>query len=128
MTTPLEEVLASSHPRPNPCLEPHLEEGSFFIECLSSDNLLHGFPYAHLLNYRIEANPELERSPSAPPERLSLWFSTHQVLILGWHLDSLRYYLRKGAGITLKPLDPRYQNLQPKECFISEVTVLPAEK
>jgi hypothetical protein len=48
------------------------------------------------------------------------------VLILGWQLDSLRSLLRNGTGLTIKAMDSRYANLKPKECFVSDVAVLPA--
>jgi hypothetical protein len=55
-----------------------------------------------------------------------LWFSTHQVVILGWHLQSIRTCIRHAQGFTVKALDPRYANLQPKECFVSDIAVLTA--
>ena len=64
--------------------------------------------------------------PKAPPERLSLWFSSHDVLITGWHLDHLRQLLRSGRSYTVTATDPRYLNLKPKECFVAEVIVLNA--
>lgn len=125
MTTPLEEVCP---PRPvNPCLEEH-GGAVFFLECVTADGRVHGFPYSHLTNYLLDPNPALEHAADAPPERLSLWFSTHQVLILGWRLDDIRYFLRKATGITIKALDPRYANLKPNMCFVSEVAVLSARE
>lgn len=111
----------------SPCIQLHTVEGAFSLECVSSDGRLHGFPYYHLANYRLEPNPALERTAGAPPERLALSFSTHEVVILGRQLDSLRNLISKTAGITVKPLESRYENLDPKECFVSEITVSPNE-
>jgi hypothetical protein len=122
MTTPLSELT----PTVNPCLSVYSQEGAFFLECVTREGRVYGFPYSHLSNYILEPNPTIEDAPDAPPDRLSLWFSAHQVIILGWQLDELRSLIRKGTGVTVKALEPRYANLEPKKCFVSEVAVLSA--
>ena len=121
MTTPLDDIV----PPPNPCLG-HPKEGAFFLECATRDGRVYGFPYSHLSNYLLEPNPALEDASDAPPERLSLWFPTHQVLILGSHLSQACDLIRAGSGVTFKPLDSRYANLKPKECFVSSIIIIPA--
>jgi len=124
--TPLEEV-TGKQPTPNRCLEKH-DEATFFLECVTLDGRVHGFPYSHLSNYLLEPNPALEHASDAPPERLSLWFSTHQVLILGWRLDEIRSFLHKASGITIKAADSRYANLDLTHCHVSEVAVLSTQE
>lgn len=114
-------------PPANPCLKKH-GDIAFFIECVTADGRVYGFPYSHLSNYLLEPNPALEHSSEAPPERLSLWFSTHQVLILGWCLDEIRLLLRDGTSVTITTREYRYAHLQPKMCFVSEVAVLSARE
>jgi hypothetical protein len=47
------------------------------IDCLTRDERVHGFPYSQLINYVLEANPDLQSHRDAPPERLTIvfWFS-----------------------------------------------------
>ena len=126
VTSPLEEVLQRRSRHSNPCLG-HPKEGALFLECVTRDGRVYGFPYSHLTNYLLEPNPAIEDASDAPPQRLSLWFPTHLVVILGWYLSQASDLIRSGAGLTLKPLDSRYANLKPEECFICEVAVLAAE-
>jgi hypothetical protein len=99
---------------------------SLFLEAVTRQGRVYGFPLAQVVNYLLEANPDLELDAQAPPERFSLWFSTHDVLLLGWRLDHLRQLLRKGQSFTVTAADPRYLNVKPKECFVAEVIVLNA--
>lgn len=119
--------VSENRPPANPCIQTH-SDVTLFLECVSSDGRVYGFAYSHLSSYRLEPNPAFEHAPDAPPERLALWFSTHQVLILGSQLDRLRDLIRKGAGFTVKPLETRYANLHQAECFVAEVTVLPQDE
>jgi hypothetical protein len=53
------------------------------------DARIYGFVYAHLLSYLAEKNPAAELQPDVPADRLTLAFSTHDVILLGWRLNTL---------------------------------------
>jgi len=55
------------------CIEFHLPE-----------HKRHGFTTGQLIEYTLEPNPEAEDDKSQPRQRLSLAFSTADVVILGW--------------------------------------------
>jgi hypothetical protein len=62
---------------------------SFGIDFQPLDGRIYGFVYAHLLSYLAEKNPAAELQPDALADRLSLAFSTHDVVLLGWRLNAL---------------------------------------
>lgn len=103
------------------CLNEHTHP--FFIECTPAQGQVQGFPLPHLVRYFLEANPDLDGSPAAPPERLLLQFSTHHVRIAGWHLQAILQLLRAGKTFSLQALDSRYLDLNTKTPFVTEIAV-----
>jgi hypothetical protein len=116
-------TMNTPQPQQAPSVQEHSGQ-SLFLEAVTRQGRVHGFPLAQLVHYLLEANPELENDSKAPPERLLLWFSSHDLILTGWHLDHLRQLLRKGQSFTVTASDPRYLNLKPKECFVADVNVL----
>jgi hypothetical protein len=98
---------------------------SLTIDCLTRDERVHGFPYSQLINYVLEANPALQSNRDAPPERLTIGFSSHDVVVLGWRLQSLAALLHNAKLGTIRTLDIRYGNLSKIETFIAEIIVTP---
>ena len=98
---------------------------SIALDFVLRDGRVHGFPYAYLLNYLLEKNESGSGNGAddAPPERLSIWFSTHDVMVTGWRLDALRHLLRAGRIATVTARDPRYSNLDTKKPFVGEIVV-----
>ena len=98
---------------------------SIALDFVLRDGRVHGFPYAYMLNYLLEKNESRTGNGEGetPPERLSIWFSTHDVMILGWRLDALRHLLRSGRIATLTAREARYANLDTKKPFVAEITV-----
>ena len=103
-----------------PCVEEN-KGHSLCLEFVTRDGRVYGFPYVHLLNYLLEKNPD--GSENDPPERLSLWFSTHDVLVLGWRLDALRSLLREGKVACVTAKEPRYANLNAQKPFVGEIVI-----
>jgi len=95
------------------------------IDFVSRDGRIHGFPYSQLVNYLFDANPEIQGGREAPPERLTLQFSSHDVILTGWRLNELRPLLRSAKIATISALDPRYVTLAPRKLFIAEIVVTP---
>src|ERR1700677_2881863 len=49
----------------------------------------HGFHTSQLIGNTIEPNPDARDERDAPPQKFTLAFSTADVVILGWRLESL---------------------------------------
>jgi hypothetical protein len=95
------------------------------LDFLTRDGRIHGFPYSQLTTYQIDPNPALERRSDAPPERLTLLFSTHDVILTGWRLHALRPLLHSAKLAALCAADPRYAHVARNKPFIAEITVNP---
>lgn len=106
----------------SPSIQEHKESG-YFLEFVSREGQVYGFPYAQLIHYRLEPNPALETAPGALPDQLTIWFSALNVVITGWHLEAIRILLRSGKNFSVTAIDPRYRNLQPKECFVAKIKI-----
>ena len=82
-----------------------------------------------MLNYLSEKNPDADLQPDVPADRFSFWFSTHDVVLVGWRLSALVPLLRHGRIASIVALDSRYYALaEPKAAFISDIIVCPAQK
>jgi hypothetical protein len=92
------------------------------------DGRVYGFPYAHLLNYVCEKNPVYAAHPDVPPDRFSLTFSTHNVVLLGWRLSGLVPLLRQGKLASVIAVPTRYYGLSKDEPFIADIKVSLAQK
>lgn len=98
------------------------------LEFHEQEGRIHGFPYGHLLNYLLERNPDAESQPNAPADRFSLWFSTHDVVLLGWRLAGIAALLRHGRLAAIHAADARFYGLSAKEPFVSAIIVRAAQK
>ena len=110
-----------NHEEPR-CIE-EAEHPVLMLDFLSRDGRIHGFPYSQLVNYLLDANPELERAKDAPRERLTLCFSTHDVIVTGWRLTALRPLLQSARLAALCAADPRYANVARTKPFFAEISV-----
>jgi len=95
------------------------------LDFFARDGRIHGFPYSLLTNYQFDPNPALERRSEAPPERLTLLFSTHDVILTGWRLHALRPLLHSARLAGLRAADTRYTHIARNKPFIAEITVQP---
>jgi hypothetical protein len=102
----------------------HNGSHSLCLDFKTRDGRVYGFAYAHLLSYLLEKNPDGDKD-GLPPEKLSIWFSTHDVILFGWRLDSARVLLRDGRISSILAEDPRYLNLEPDQGFVSEIQISP---
>ena len=106
------------------CIE-ETEHPVLILDFLARDGRIHGFPYSQLVNYLLDPNPDVQRGKDAPPDRLSLEFSTHDVVVTGWRLNALRPLLHSARIAALCAADPRYANVSRNKPFIAEITVKP---
>lgn len=98
-------------------------ELSRYVEFIASDGRAYGFPLAHLVNYVLEANPESDGDKDAPPDRLTFYFSSHDVVLLGWRLMRLTAALRKERLPSIATTEQRYASVAAKEPFVSQIKV-----
>ena len=63
---------------------------------IADDGREYQFSYAHYLNLIRSANPELENNPKAPRERMEIYFSTGEVVVLGSYMSRVSGYVQKG--------------------------------
>jgi hypothetical protein len=98
---------------------------SLMIDCITRDERVHGFPYSQLINYVLESNPTFQSNRDAPPERLTIGFSSHDVVVLGWRMRGLTTLLHDAKAGTIRTIDGRYGNLNQVEPFIAEIIVTP---
>jgi len=107
---------------------PPIEPSPLALDFRDSLGRVWGFPYGHLLNYQLDKNPNAELHAATPPDRLSLSFSTHDVLLLGWRLSKVLDPLDRARIASLIARLPRYANLEKEKAFIAEIIVKPAQK
>jgi hypothetical protein len=126
MTIKRSDSESSYHREGTKCFELH-GSSSATIDFFTGDKRVYGFPYHHLINYVLDANPNLDRNHDAPPERLTLAFSSHDAVVLGWRLQGLLQFLHDAKISTVRSFDARYANLGDVMPFIAEIIVTPAK-
>lgn len=87
------------------------------------DGRIYGFPYSYLVCWRYEKNPDASLQPNAPADRLSLWYSTHDVMLVGYRLAGLPALLQQNRIIAVHALDPKYFGLSNEAAFITDIIV-----
>jgi hypothetical protein len=92
------------------------EDSVLCIEFEMSDGRVFGFPYSHLMHYRLEESP-------ASSEKLTLEFSRHDVVISGRRLKDLRQLLQTGHVASICEMDSRYENVAAEKPFVSTIQV-----
>jgi hypothetical protein len=121
---PIKHSGASLHREEAKCFELH-DSSSMTIDFFTGDKRVYGFPYSQLINYVLDANPDLGRNRDAPAERLTLGFSSHDVVVLGWRLHGLLQFFRDAKITTIRSFDARYANLREGLPFVAEIIVTP---
>lgn len=94
-------------------------DGLLFIEFQMSDGRVFGFPYSHLMHYRLEESGDSDAST----EKLTLEFSRHDVVITGRKLSGLQRLLQAGNLTSICEMDLRYENVALEKPFVSTVQV-----
>lgn len=115
----LKEQLAARKPE---CFE---SEERSFVEFQTTPDSRQGFALAQLLHYTLEANPAAGHEA---PERLTLGFSTADVMILGARLVRLTDLLREHKLAVVRPLSGRYSNLEPTQPWVAEIIIRRLDK
>lgn len=94
-----------------------------YVEFIASDGRAYGFPLAHLVNYVLEANPESDGDKDAPPDRLTFYFSSHDVVLIGWRLKRLVDTLKKERLPGVSVTEQRYSEIHRTLPAVSKIKV-----
>jgi len=86
-------AMSMSNSRKNACIG-H-DSNAAAIAVLTDDGISYLLPYAQFLYAERTANPALEKSPEAPPEKMSIHFGSAEVIVLGSGLKRLEGWLQK---------------------------------
>jgi hypothetical protein len=96
----------------------------FCIEFHLDEHRRRGFHTSQLIEYALDPNPAVEEAgKDTPPQKLSLAFSTADVLILGWRLSRLADLLQENRLATVGILPKRYAELDPKKSFVASIEI-----
>ena len=88
----------------------------------------HGFHTSQLIDYTLEPNSDVGEDKTAPPQKLTVAFSTADVVILGWRLGRLADLLRENELATVHILPKRYADLDSTRLFVASITIIPITK
>src|SRR2546428_610901 len=99
------------------CVEFHLDEDH-----------RHGFHTSQLIDYPREPDPDAGENKNAPPQKLSLAFSTADVVIVGWRLGRLADLLRENDLATVHVLPKRYADLDRGRPFVAVIIITPISR
>jgi hypothetical protein len=88
----------------------------------------HGFHTSQLIDYTIEPNPSAIDDWDAPPQKFTLAFSTADVVILGWRLESVAKKLCENELATVRILPKRYAEVDRFKTFVASIKIMPIEK
>lgn len=88
----------------------------------------HGFHTSQLIDYTIEPNPDARDDRDAPPQKFALTFSTADVVILGWRLETLARKLCENELAMVRILPKRYAYVDRFKTFVASIKITPIEK
>jgi hypothetical protein len=122
MQRPTLESPSEKRSETNPCLG---TAGKHIIALrVTADDLRdYFFGYVHFLDGEHSTNPDIESNKHAPPERLTLRFTTGEVVVLGRSLGRIAKSFQEGDLVFIQAADRRYAELQPTGALILSITV-----
>jgi len=99
------------------------------IEFHLTEHKRRGFHTSQLMDYTLEPNTDAEDDnggrAQAPPQKLSLAFSTADVVVLGWRLGTLADKLRENDLATVHVLPKRFGELDRNKPFVADIQINP---
>jgi hypothetical protein len=127
MTSLKDSIAARRGEQPPACFDDDAHARSF-IEFQPAPESRLGFALAQLLHYTLEANPASEDDKDAAPERLTLAFSTADVVIFGARLVRLTDLLREHKLAVVRSLSGRYRHVESSAPWVGEIAVRRLDK
>ena len=94
------------------CIEFHLDE-----------HHRHGFNSNQLIEYSLEPNPDADDDKNAAPQKLTIAFSTADVLLLGSNLGLLADKLRENDLASVRVRPKRYSEIDRNVPFVTSMRI-----
>lgn len=98
------------------------------IEFRLDEHHRRAFNASQLIEFSLDPNPAAGDDKDAPPQKLSIVFSTADVVILGWRLGLIADYLRDNKLSVVAILPKRYAELGQATVFVSAIIVTSVDK
>ena len=98
------------------------------IEFHLSEHTRRAFHSSQLIEYTLEPNPDADDDKNEPPQKLSLAFSTADVVVLGWRLGHLADKLQENDLAAVCVLPKRYAAAVGHGAFVASITIMPIAK
>jgi hypothetical protein len=98
--------IESASNRDNPCFGTGPDMATLIV--ITRDEGSFQLPYAQFLSSRLDANPDLDNDPDAPPQRLVICFAMAEVVILGNGLRALEGAIQRQQLKFVQGVDRRY--------------------
>jgi hypothetical protein len=121
-TTERESPSTEASAQRNPCHDT-TNKHSFALGVTADDGHDYFFGTTQFIEAELAANDAVEKSESAPPERLHLRYATGEAVILGQGLRRLAQLIQRGELENMRPLDRRYGGLRSTGPIISSIIV-----
>ena len=107
------------------------ESANTYAACIEFHQDKHhrrGFHASQLIDYTLEPNPDAGDDKNQPPQKLSIAFSTADVVVLGWRLCRLADLLRENKLVAVCILPKRYADLDRAKVYVAVIKITPIEK
>ena len=107
------------------------ESANTYAACIEFHQDKHhrrGFHASQLIDYTLEPNPDATDDKNAPPQKLSIAFSTADVVVLGWRLGFLADKLRDNKLSALCTLPKRYAELERAVAYVASIKITPLKQ
>ena len=95
------------------------------IEFHQSEQSRRAFHSSQLIESAPEPNPDAEDDKNEPPQKLSLAFSTADVVVLGWRLGHLADQLQENSLAAVRVLPKRYAEAVGHSAFVASIVITP---
>jgi hypothetical protein len=98
------------------------------IEFRTDEHHRRAFNASQLIEFSLEPNPDANDDKNLPPQKLSLAFSTADVVVLGWRFGLIADYLRDNRLSAICILPKRYAELDRNSAYVSAITITAVSK
>ncbi len=99
-----------------------------YIEFQLDEHHRRAFNASQLIEFSLDPNPDADADKNEPPQKITLVFSTADVVVLGWRLGLIADYLRSNTLSAIGILPKRYAELERNAIYISSITIKPVDK
>ena len=117
---------AAEEPSPT-CYTSASRGDAYYIELRPDPRTKTGFPVAQLCHHTLEANPGGDEGKEAP-ERLTLGFSTADVVVTGARLGKLVELINEHSLASVSALDARYAGTVGRGPWVARITIARIDK